>query len=1114
LVLVALFAAPLDIWPVLWRSPAGAKPTFLRQFLLIALKLVLPAVLAIGLLTLIWGYLQVMTSIHGFFISRRWLWLAEGFAHYLLFPKEFDADRFTFDRPWMLVMLAGIPLLVVLSYRSLQALGRYRRMFALGYRARVLALMVLALAGVQLQRISERMTVIYLLDQSESVPKPVREAMIEYVMRDVDAHRRKGDLQTASEDKAGVIVFGREATIEHPPFADEIRSVGNLESLYELRTDATNIASALKLAQAAFPEDSAKRIVILTDGNENLGDARTVARILAENGVGIDVVPIKLSQRSEVAVEKVSLPADIRRGQPTETRVVLSNYGDQPVSGRLRVTQQFNNQERLLGDKELRVTLQPGKNVYSFEHVIDMPAGYTYRADFTPDEASADLMQQNNSATAFTHVRGKGRVLLIVDAEHPTEFDALVGKLGALNIEVDVMRSDNLFVSLGQLQGYDCVVLANVAKASTSGDDATNFTDEQISMLVRNTEQFGCGLVMLGGPNSFGAGGWANTELEKAMPVDFQIKNAKVKAVGALVIMFHASEIPEGNHWQKVIGNKSIEMLGPGDYCGVVHWDNFSGKDNWLWQYGGKGLVKVGDRQKVMLGKIDRMSPGDMPQFDPAMSLAVKELSPNPASVKHMIIISDGDPSPPTGTTIANYKKANVTISTVAVGAHGPAESAVLQKIATDTGGKFYKVNNPKALPKIFQRETRRVARPLIYEEPAGFVPAIPNDARAHDLVQHIEGVLPPITGFVMTTVKENPLVEVLIRSPKPGDPANSTIMASWTYGAGKTAVFTTDAGQRWANAWTEWENYDRFFSQMIRWAMRPVNEEGKFSVATDVKDGKLRIVVNALDKDDQFLNFLNMSAVGTDPEMKSLAIPIKQTAPGRYEGELSADGAGSYLLAINTGQGGAPLLTGSTVPYSAEFRERESNDALLASLVSFAPQGGQAGEVIEGQLAKGSIEQMVAQHDTFRRTLPKAVSSDDIWPSFLMLAAAIFLCDVLVRRVAIDFSWIPLGLAAVWNRYRGVDEPAPADERLERLRSRKAAVENQLEARRAATRFEPQPESADSSRSVSDVLQSAAGAGEPSPPSASPPPTSAPQTEQETYTERLLAAKKKARKD
>ena len=90
----------------------------------------------------------------------------------------------------------------------------------------------------------------------------------------------------------------------------------SLESLFELRTDATNIASALKLAQASFPEDSAKRIVVVTDGNENLGDARLVARSLADAGIGIDVVPIVLNSQAEVAVEKIALPPDIRRGQP------------------------------------------------------------------------------------------------------------------------------------------------------------------------------------------------------------------------------------------------------------------------------------------------------------------------------------------------------------------------------------------------------------------------------------------------------------------------------------------------------------------------------------------------------------------------------------------------------------------------------------------------------------------------------------------------------------------------------------------------------------------------------------------------------------------------------
>src|SRR5438270_636558 len=372
------------------------------------------------------------------------------------------------------------------------------------------------------------------------------------------------------------------------------------------------------------------------------------------------------------------------------------------------------------------------------------------------------------------------------------------------------MPSARLFTSLAELRGFDCVILGNVPRASggeTDKKEATNFSDEQIAMLVRNTEQFGCGLVMIGGSSSFGAGGWANTDLEKAMPVDFQIKNSKVKAVGALVMMMHASEIPEGNHWQKVIGQEALKVLGPSDYCGLLHWDNFSGRDaSWLWKdpTTGKGLARVGDRQRLWLGKMDRMSPGDMPDFEPAMVMAIKEFQNNQASVKHMIVISDGDPSPPSSTILAQYKRAGVKVSTVAVGAHGPAESSLLQNIATTTGGKFYKVNNPKALPRIFQIEARRVARPLVKEDSKG-IPLVVDDP-AHEMLVGLEPAK-PVTGFVLTSKKENPLVEVLIRA-KDIDPENGTILAAWRYGAGKAVAFTSDAGKRWANSWTGGEDY------------------------------------------------------------------------------------------------------------------------------------------------------------------------------------------------------------------------------------------------------------------------------------------------------------------
>ena len=275
-----------------------------------------------------------------------------------------------------------------------------------------------------------------------------------------------------------------------------------------------------------------------------------------------------------MAVEKVALPPDIRRNQPFELRVVLNNTAPadgaaKPVAGHLRIIRKAGERQETLSDQPIK--LKPGKRVFSLREEIDEPDFYTYEARFVPDDPNADAISQNNEATAFTHVQGKGQVLLIEDWENPGEFDFLVERLRKEGLEIVVEPSNRLFTSLPELQRYDTVILADVPR--TSGEDASDvssFSDEQIKMLVRNTEELGCGLMMLGGPNSFGAGGWTNTELEKAMPVDFQIKSTKVVPVGALVLNMHASEIPQANYWQKVIAEEAVKALGPRDYCGLV----------------------------------------------------------------------------------------------------------------------------------------------------------------------------------------------------------------------------------------------------------------------------------------------------------------------------------------------------------------------------------------------------------------------------------------------------------------------------------------------------------------------------------------------------------------
>lgn len=1002
--------------------------------------------------------------------------------------------RLGFDHPGYLWLLLALPLLWWIGYRSLAALGSFRRFLALLFRSLVWLTIVLALAGVQLVWVSDRVTVMYLLDQSESIPQAKRQVMLDYVIRSVRRHRDR-----AREDRAGIVVFGRDASIEIPPFDDDIPELRRLESLRG-RADATNLETALNLAQASMPEDTSRRIVIVTDGNENIGQARKLAARVADAGIGIDVVPVMLEATSEVLVEKIDLPSNIRRGQPFEARVVVNNYteGDQgePVSGKLRVKQKVGGEEELL--LESPITLDPGKNVFPLRYQIDQPAAYIYDAEFIPDTDRDDGLRQNNSATAYTYVRGKGRVLVIEDRAKRGAFDLMIESLRDANIEVVTQPSDELFGSLAELQAYDAVILAGVPRVTEGEEQLTSFTDEQIEMLVSNTQQLGAGLLMIGGPEAFGAGGWIGTKIEEAMPVDFKIKNTKIQAVGALALIMHASEMAEGNYWQKVIAKAAIEQLGPADYGGVLHWTMRG--DAWLWG-GTRGLLEVGPNRKAMLAAIGRMTPGDMPQFDPAMRMAVASLARTPASIKHCVIISDGDPSDPSPATISSFKSNNITISTVAVASHGLTESRRLQGIAQATGGKYYAVSNGQALPRIFQREARRVSRPLVYEPDGGAVPEV---IFPHPMLDGIDRVLPPIRGFVLTQTKESPLAQVLIQSPKPDSPENATVLAVWTYGLGRTAVLTTDAGARWASEWTEWEGYDKFYSQLVRWLMRPTGDTGKFTIATQIRDGEVQVIVNALNKDDTFLNFLDMNATALDPDLNPVALRMRQSAPGRYVGSFPADRAGSYFINVVPAPGSAPLTTGVTVPYSEEYRVRESNQALMQSLASLEPRGGQPGEILPSLDTSPSEELIDA--DTFRGGLPLARSIRDAWPWFVLVGCVLFLLDVFVRRVAINFDWV----GAAMKRLRGLDQEkeATVTARLDALRRQKEAIDDSLEKRRASVRFEP---TAERSEGVEDDLLGE-GPGikiklsdEARDESSS--------TDGPTYTERLLEAKRKARK-
>ena len=197
-----------------------------------------------------------------------------------------------FVRPEWLALLVFVPLVVLMSRRSLSGLGPTRKWTAITLRALGVACLAMALAEPRIRRASEHVTVLFVVDRSFSVPQdldpdqPATEAVDrrwEHARRFIEeAVRRHG--QKSRHDQAGLILFGKRPRLALPPSAagklpvDE-RMAGPIDGNY------TDIAAAIKLALASFPEGTGKRIVLVSDGNENIGNAEEQANLAKQNGV-------------------------------------------------------------------------------------------------------------------------------------------------------------------------------------------------------------------------------------------------------------------------------------------------------------------------------------------------------------------------------------------------------------------------------------------------------------------------------------------------------------------------------------------------------------------------------------------------------------------------------------------------------------------------------------------------------------------------------------------------------------------------------------------------------------------------------------------------------------
>ena len=962
---------------------------------------------------------------------------------------------FQFTNPsWLLLVPFVVGWIVWLTLKSDVQAGPVRRWLAFALRLVITLALLLAIAGIQWLKPLEGMNVFFLLDRSDSVPSAQQERALSFVNE--TARDKK------AVDRGGVVVFGDGAAIETTPNVKV-----DVEKIHAvIGAERTDIGSAIRLGTAAFPETGQKRLVLLSDGNENLGDALGAVAAARALGVTIDVAPMGVARGGDVSVQKVGIPSKLKTGQTFDVSIFVQSDTNRAATLRL-----FQN-DRYLGEQQ--VELSAGKNLFTFPQTLTQPGFYSYDVQV---DVPGDLVPQNNRAGNFASVRGEPRLLIV--SSDPAQDRPLADALRESKLQTQLSDLSGFPATLAEMQSYDAIFISNLA--------AGDLGDTLMSLLESAVRDFGVGLVCVGGDQTYAAGGYRGTPLETTLPVEMELSSKKVLPSGAVVLVMHGMEFNNGNQIARECALGVLDALGPQDEMGVVLWD---GNDRWLFP-----LSPVGDRKEK--GRlIAGMNQGDLPSFQHVMEMAYQGDPQNPglkqskANLKHMIVFSDGDPGAPSDQLMQAIVGDKITVSTVLISGHAGPDTMI--KMADQGRGRFYDVRDPSQLPQIFLKEAMVILKSAIFEDP--FKPVLTDSSGI--LRGFTAGELPTLRGYVCTTPKAR--AEVPLLSDK-GDP----VLAHWQFGLGRAVAFTSDAKAKWAQDWMGWPKYRQFWSQVAQWALRRI-DTADFNTEVSVENGEGVLSVEALDAQGNYRNFLNLEGVVVSPKGQKRTVRLKQAGPGRYEARFPTREVGAYLINLVETQNGevrATQAVGASVNYSPEFAVAEPNLSLLRQVAEMG-----AGKLLPplGQPLGGENPFL---HDRVRTFQPRG-----LWEWLLKFAILFFVADVGVRRIYLDRAeWLKAtqNLRRIFLFWRGRPRPVAADESLNALLARRGLVRAQ---RTGAG--EPKPELFQPARPTTAPL---VGEAQPKPPAeksgAAGEPPKAPPPDRSAVTSRLLDAKRRASK-
>ncbi len=929
-----------------------------------------------------------------------------------------------FSEPLYLGLL--IPLLgwVVWTGRKMMGVSRARRRLILALRCLLVTVIVFALAGFQWQMPLRGVCTVFVVDRSASLSDEAINLSADYL--------RKALASAPEHALSAIVVFGNEAFVDALPAPRK-----TLPPLYSRpNPDGTDIAGALRLAKALVPDGYAPRIVLLSDGNETTGDARTVAQVAGVEGIPIDTVILPIGKRSaEVLIEQVQVPAQVKIGEPYEVRITVRSTGH--AEGEIVL----DRDGRPL--KRLPARLSPGINTLTTTLQTDSAGIHRLRAVLN---AHTDTDPRNNLGLALTFARGEPQVLIAEG--RPGISEALRKVLNTNRIQTTLVDTRNFPARSEDLLNYDAIIFNDYP--------ANALSPKQMMALQSAVRDGGVGFIMIGGESSYQPGGYYGTPIAEMLPVDLEIRHREVHHASTIILIVDAS----GSMNQYLGGHKiahlaaeasirTLKMLRPIDRFGVIisshgsDWllpemartnaDPFSCEGRMFQGCHGQragqpaSAIFPAEQRDAIIQVLQRVyGTGGGIFVRGSLEMAFTGMSIEaPTRTRHIVMLADANDCDEQEGSIAlaqRMRAMGITLSVIAFGSG--KDEQFLRQLAAAGGGQFYQTANADSLPQLFTADVSAMTRNAIEE--GAFIPkVIQSDERLREVDW---SRTPPLLAYNLTS--ERPLAQTLMRSHK-DDP----LLAVWRYGLGTVIAFTSDAQPKWSQRWFNWSGYSIFWTQVVRSALRS-SPHSNCALTATVRQGQGIAELQAFTPDGEPLNNLSPQLIVSMPSGEQRTYAFQIVGAGRYSAQFPLGEIGLYTLSTegDFGTGEPVVLTSAlTIPYPMEYRFIRENRSLMEQVAHLS--GGRVNPEPER---------------AFDRTLRVQPMRQELWSLALLIALLLLMTDITLRRVVITIpEMVQVFLQGTYRRLRRKVQPAHS---ISRLQSAKARVSQRLSSSTLST--------------------------------------------------------------